>query len=160
MRTPNNIFDNRERVYLLLWSKNIANMALPFLLFGLFTEPTLQIQLSNIREAKGYLYLAVYNRDEAFLKPDEVCAQKIVAVGQAGKMTVSLKNLPPGSYAVSCFHDLNGNGKLDTNLFGVPTEPYGFSNNARPRFRAPKWSEAVFELAHTGAAMNVRLEKW
>ena len=69
-------------------------------------------------------------------------------------------NLPPGKYALSCFHDLNGNGKLDTNWMGIPNEPYGFSNNARPQFRAPKWAEAAFDWNGAGRVISVRVEEW
>ena len=31
-------------------------------------------------------------------------------------------------------------------MFGVPTEKYGFSNNARETFSAPSFSSASFEL--------------
>ncbi|MFN0035898.1 MAG: DUF2141 domain-containing protein [Saprospiraceae bacterium] len=123
-------------------------------------ETELNIEFSNIRHAKGSLYVAVYDRADAFLKVEKVRAQKIVPVIQTGSLKISLGNLPPGWYAVSSFHDVNGNGKLDTNLLGIPNEPYAFSNNARPRFRAPKWAEAVFELKEPGGAIAVRLEKW
>ena len=38
--------------------------------------------------------------------------------------------LPPGDYAVAAFHDADGNGELGTNILGIPTEGYGFSNGA------------------------------
>ena len=38
-------------------------------------------------------------------------------------------DLPPGGYAVAAFHDRNGDGELSRNILGIPTEPYGFSNN-------------------------------
>ena len=43
-------------------------------------------------------------------------------------------------------HDLNGNGRIDFNLIGIPTEAYAFSNNVG-RFGAPKFEEASFTLA-------------
>jgi uncharacterized protein (DUF2141 family) len=55
-------------------------------------------------------------------------------------------NLKPGTYAIAVFHDRNKNGKLDKNIFGAPTESYGFSNNARSTFSAPSFSAASFEL--------------
>jgi len=39
--------------------------------------------------------------------------------------------LPEGLYAIRSFADENGNGKLDTNLIGLPVERYGFANDAR-----------------------------
>jgi len=54
--------------------------------------------------------------------------------------------VPPGQYAVRLFHDVNGNGQFDTNPFGIPTEPFAFSNNARGRFGPATWEEAVFTV--------------
>ncbi len=44
------------------------------------------------------------------------------------------------------YQDLNGNGKLDTNLFGVPKEPWGTSANVRPRMRAPRFEEGALNV--------------
>ena len=122
--------------------------------------PEVQVEFNNLREAKGDLYVAVYDRSETFLSLDRVHAKKIVPIRQTGTVRVSFGGLSSGKYAISCFHDLNGNGKLDTNLFGIPTEPYGFSNNVRPKFRAPNWMEAAFDLYPSGRDISVRLERW
>ena len=124
------------------------------------TSTELHLSLGNIRQAKGYLYVAVYDSEANFLNPDKMVDKKIVAVGNTGTVDIVFQNLPAGVYAVSCFHDLNGNGKLDTNLLGIPTEPYGFSNNARPKFRAPHWDEAKFYLKNGTETHAIWLEKW
>lgn len=54
--------------------------------------------------------------------------------------------LPAGSYGVIAFHDINGNEKLDTNMIGIPTEPYGFSNNARGLLSKPDHEETLVTL--------------
>lgn len=123
-------------------------------------EPELRVEFNNIREIKGNLYVAVYDQPAHFLNIRNVRSKKIVPIGQTGSLKISLGNLPPGKYALSCFHDLNGNGELDTNFLGIPTEPYGFSNNARPKFRAPNWMEAAFDLYPSGREISVRLERW
>ena len=135
-------------------------MLLLLWIFPMFFEPELQVNFSNLREAKGNLYVAVYDQEGKFLKTDQMRSNKIVSVAQKGSIKLSMGNFPPGQYAVSCFHDLNGNGKLDTNWAGIPTEPYGFSNNTRPKFRAPKWAEAAFALNAAGGTIAVRLEEW
>ena len=40
----------------------------------------------------------------------------------------------------------NDNYELDRNLFGLPKEKYGFSNNALPLLRAATFEESVFAL--------------
>ena len=59
----------------------------------------------------------------------------------------TFKNLTHKVYAIAVFHDLNRNGVLDKNPFGIPTEPYGFSNNARNTFSAPSFGQASFALS-------------
>jgi uncharacterized protein (DUF2141 family) len=54
--------------------------------------------------------------------------------------------LPKGKYGLIAFHDINGNEKLDTNVLGVPTEPYGFSNDARGFLSKPDYEETLVEL--------------
>ena len=120
----------------------------------------LAISFTNIQHAQGSIYIGIYSGKADFLKPERACLKKIIPVTQAGTLDVDCSGLASGLYAISCFHDLNGNGKLDTNLFGIPTEPYGFSNNARPKFRAPSWDEAKFELKEEGKKISIRLEKW
>ena len=46
---------------------------------------------------------------------------------------------------MAVIHDANMNGKLDTNLLGIPTEGYGFSNDARGLLGAPSFSAAGFQ---------------
>ena len=60
-----------------------------------------------------------------------------------------------GEYAVSCYHDRNGNGKLDKNTIGIPVEPYGFSNDARGSFGPPKYKKARFN--HDGGDMTIEV---
>ena len=50
---------------------------------------------------------------------------------------IVFRGIPKGQYAVTVFHDENRNDKLDENMFWLPTEGYGFSNNYKyfPSFR-------------------------
>jgi len=61
--------------------------------------------------------------------------------------TVEFTGLAPGSYAVKSFHDLDGNMEMGTNPFGMPTEPFAFSNNAPVQGGPPRWEAARFEIA-------------
>ncbi len=61
-------------------------------------------------------------------------------------VTITFSGLKPGLYAIKAFHDLNGDGQLNTNPFGMPTEPYAFSNNARGMMGPAPWSAAAFEV--------------
>lgn len=123
-------------------------------------NPALGISFSNIKEAKGSLYVGIYASESDFLKEEKACFKKIIPVTATGNLDLEVPELAAGTYAVSCFHDVNGNGKMDTNFLGIPAEPYGFSNNARPTFRAPRWDEAKFEIKADSTRICIRLEKW
>jgi uncharacterized protein (DUF2141 family) len=61
--------------------------------------------------------------------------------------SVAFGELAPGRYAVVVVDDANGNGDLDRNLLGIPTESYGFSNGARPTLRPPTFDEAAVAVS-------------
>jgi len=48
-----------------------------------------------------------------------------------------LSAVPERRYAIAAYHDLDDDAKLGRNLLGIPTEPFGFGNDAEVRFRAP-----------------------
>ncbi|MEY3193938.1 MAG: hypothetical protein RIQ78_34 [Bacteroidota bacterium] len=120
----------------------------------------LHLTISNIQQPTGHVFIAVYDNEAAFLQIGKMRDHKIIPVHQKDPLHITFPQLPPGSYAISCFHDLNGNGKLDTNLVGIPTEPYGFSNNARPKFRAPTWMEAIIYCSTASTQQTIQLDKW
>lgn len=68
--------------------------------------------------------------------------------GNVASVKHRIDNLKPGEYAVFVCHDRNKNGKMDSNLIGIPQEPFGMSNNFRPKLlpvtEAPSWSKLAF----------------
>ena len=64
-------------------------------------------------------------------------------------------DVPHGTYAVRLYHDENDNGELDTNLFGVPQEAFGFSNNARGTMGPPDFQNAAFTLDTDSLSMTI-----
>jgi uncharacterized protein (DUF2141 family) len=65
--------------------------------------------------------------------------------------------IPAGTYAVACFHDENRNGKLDTGLFGIPTEGTVASNDARGTLGPPSSKDARFRFAGTPAELRLEV---
>jgi len=90
------------------------------------------------------LYVALYDSAEAYAG-DKALAGQTVAM-PAGTARLSFPGLAPGRYALRVFADENGNGKLDTNLMGMPTERYGFSNDAKGNRAAPGFEAAAIKV--------------
>lgn len=120
----------------------------------------LSLRISNICHAYGDVYIAVYDSEKNFLQPDKAVFVQVVPVRSKGALTVEVPLALPGHYAFSCYHDLNENGRLDTRLMGIPTEPYGFSNAARPKFRAPRWEEAKCYCTASAPSVELSLDTW
>ena len=121
---------------------------------------TLNLSIQNINKAKGNIMVAIFEGEENFLKDDKAVASKIALVEKIGTLNLTFSNLPAGEYSVAVYHDVNDNKKLDTNLFCVPTEPYGFSNNARSKWGAPKYKVARFQLNQLEKNMVIAVKKW
>lgn len=68
------------------------------------------------------------------------------AVSAAGPVVV-FRDLPAGDYAVKAFHDVDGDGRMDANPFGIPTEPFAFSNNAVGNMGPASWAQARFAVS-------------
>ncbi len=121
---------------------------LALLLFpGIFRDKTegleLEISLKGLRSSQGTVRLALYREKDAFPSVESVYRSQVIP---ASRKTVSFQGLAAGTYAIAVFHDMNQNGLLDKNFWGVPVEVYGFSNNARGVFSPPAFKEAAIEL--------------
>ncbi|HMP98614.1 MAG TPA: DUF2141 domain-containing protein [Cyclobacteriaceae bacterium] len=100
---------------------------------------TLTIQISNIRNERGQLIIAIFDNSKDFLdKPYMFVRTSAVSP----ELEVNFENLKFGEYALSIIHDENNNDKLDTNLFGVPKEGFGFSNDAMGTFGPPSFEKS------------------
>ncbi len=104
--------------------------------------------------ASGIVNVALFDKAEGFPKT-VLSGQRIAAA--PGAVVVVFPDLKPGDYVVSAFLDENGNGQLDTNLLGLPTEKYGFSNDARGAFGPPSFGDARLHVGAEGAAIVVNL---
>ncbi|GJI93725.1 hypothetical protein RugamoR57_04430 [Duganella caerulea] len=114
----------------------------------------LKIAVTGVSSADGTIMVALYNSAETYQqKPFRATAVQAVA----GTTQIEFKDLPAGDYAFSLFHDANGNGKMDANPYGVPTENYAFSNNAMGKYGPPEFEAARFALPADGAVHSVSL---
>ncbi|MFY9514668.1 MAG: DUF2141 domain-containing protein [Rubrivivax sp.] len=102
----------------------------------------LTVEVLNTRSNQGLVNVALYAGADTWLKAP--AAAQRVAVGD--KTLLVFRGLAAGSYAVSLFHDENGNGKMDSNAVGMPIERYGFSRDARGMMGPPAFADAAVEL--------------
>ncbi len=114
----------------------------------------LTVTLENIGKQTGEIRLGVY--DAAGYDGGKAVAGAEVAV-TAGTVSVTVEGLAPGEYGIKLYHDVNGDGEMNSNPFGMPTEPFAFSNNAKGRFGPASWDDARFEVTADGAVQIISL---
>ena len=116
----------------------------------------IRVNVTGIKKLKGQITCSIYNDPSTFLKKGKKAMRKVVEVPSRDGVTCVFDGVTPGEYAITVSHDKNANNKMDSNFLGIPNEPWGVSNNARPGFRAPRWSEAVF--AFSGAPLEIMIK--
>lgn len=124
--------------------------------FGQFHNQT--IKITNIEQVKGYLYIGWYKDASTFRINDKAIYREKITINNQKEISVVVKGIPNGRYAIAVFLDENDNYKLDRNVFGVPTEKYGFSNNILPRLRPATFDESAFELKNQESIITIKLK--
>jgi len=133
-------------------SRALLATALAAALPALATD--ISVEIAGVESSKGHVLVALYD-EETFLKKKPVQKLRIdLAPGTA--VTGVFRDVPEGTYAVVAFHDENGNGKLDRNLIGIPTEKIGFSNNPS-LWGPPRFSDSKFVLGSAAQRFAITL---
>jgi uncharacterized protein (DUF2141 family) len=128
----------------------IKTVSILFLVAAIFTDQAaLKVIVQNVQVGKGGIVVEVYDSENSFLK--RPIASKTLNANS--NVMEFLFNIPPGTYAIAVYQDLNDNKKLDAGLFHIPKEPYGFSNNYRPKFSAPSYKDCLIKV--TGMTTSV-----
>lgn len=130
-------------------------------LFGILFSNAQQIAtneitviVTNLNNNKGKVFVALYNSESNFLKKQ---IKGNISDIENNSCTVIFKDIPDGIYAISLFHDVNNNNKMDTNFLGIPKEDYGCSNNAKGFMGPPKWEDAKFHINNKSIIQLIKL---
>jgi uncharacterized protein (DUF2141 family) len=122
------------------------------LVLALLPAPALAAELivsvEDIRTSSGKLMIAILDSEAAF-NGEQPAVASLLLPANGDAVSFSIDALPSGRYGVRVMHDVNDNDDLDSNLVGMPTEPWGFSNDAKGNFGPPVWADVSFELADT-----------
>ena len=135
---------------------------------------SLTIDLEGFKDRSGKAIIYLFDNENSFksadMRRDRKEVEKYfrslveVPIQVAGKNLSArgkIENLQPGEYAAFALHDGNGNGKVDSNLVGVPTEGFGFSNDIRPQIlpipKAPTWKQVSFVVRPGENSIRIRV---
>ena len=115
------------------------------------------VRVVNVEKSVGLVTVELYRNDpDGFLnKRGRQSRQRFAARAPATEICVHAPEA--GQWAMVAYHDENANQKFDKGAFGLPVEPYGVSQNPKIRLAPPPIEKALFEVAETGATVEIRL---
>ena len=110
------------------------------------TGSSVTVVVSALASTKSVVKLYFYNVRDKFLQRGGYAFMRVIQPGGQRQVTLPI-NLPNGEWAVAITQDMNNNDKLDKNFVGIPTEPFAFSNNVRPKLAPPDFNECKFTVS-------------
>ena len=135
-------------------------IAVPSMAMAGSAPRTLTILATCLETTEGEVRFALFDTPDSHLgKATQAVAVKVdeAPIGKDHTRIASwvIEELPHGDYSLAIYHDENGNGRLDRKIFGLPAEPYGFSNDVRIRFGPPSWKASRFVYNRPGQVFDV-----
>jgi uncharacterized protein (DUF2141 family) len=115
----------------------------------------LVIHIQGFENSNGVAKVAICNSKESYDGSTPFRGINVKIINNQAKHTIKL---PYGEYAVKVFHDENNNNELDTMMFGIPSEDYGFSNDARGSVGPPEYSQAAFILDSSKKKITIHIK--
>jgi uncharacterized protein (DUF2141 family) len=148
---------SRKSSRLLFWLA-LSLVWLPSNGFAQTECPSINVKIQNISNNTGVIACAIFESEKGFPGKFLKFASKTMITQITGKdASFEFSDIKPGKYAIAVIHDENCNGKLDTNMFGIPKEGYGFSSGAEVAMSAPSFSDAVFSYDRGHLQMSISL---
>jgi uncharacterized protein (DUF2141 family) len=118
----------------------------------------IHVKILNIKNSTGTVACALFESPAGFPTEFLHSATNVMIIKiRKSQARCDFEDIPPGTYAMVVIHDANMNGKLDTNVLGIPTEGYGFSKDAKGLIGAPSFSAASFPYDGKNLEMTMKL---
>jgi uncharacterized protein (DUF2141 family) len=140
---------------------NVIAAATAAVVFSLNTTAiaagSLTIEMLNLTSSEGQAIFVVMYSVTSHRGKAPIYTKSIVPIEQS-RARFTLHDMPPGLYSAVAYHDQNGNGKLDRHFFGMPKEPYGFSNNARNKLGIPTFEDSRFEITSSQTIQKITVK--
>ena len=121
-------------------------------------QDVLRVHLDGFRNNNGKAHCSLFNDPPAFPEHGERAFKE----GEAPSIRnayaeIDFTGIPPGKYALVCYHDENGNGKFDESALGMPKEGYCFSDSVKPTLSAPTFNACAFDYQGGDQSISITM---
>lgn len=111
---------------------------------------TLVVEITQ-QEPQGITHAALYTSDSIDWDVPPY------RTAQTSNSSLVFQHLPPGTYALQLYQDVNSNNQLDNSRSGLPKEPVGFTNNPSIVNGKPTIEQCWIEVLEPQTSTQVRL---
>ena len=119
--------------------------------------PRLHVAVTGARKVAGNITVTVYGpKPERFLASHAYLARQRVPL-RTTSAEACFALAEPGIYAIAVYHDENNDHNFNRNLLGLPTEGYGFSNDAPTSVGLPAFDSVRFTVPPGESRMTIHL---
>lgn len=122
------------------------------------TTQNIAVLVSGIEKQTGNIIVSVFDDAKSFPAKGRELAL-ITVPADAETVKIPINDIKPGEYAFAVLHDVNANGKCDSNMIGMPKEPFGFSNNVKPKLKVPSFDQVKVNVTD-GMIIKIKLIKF
>lgn len=113
------------------------------------------VKVTGAANDKGAMMVAIYDSSENFNDTKKAVLLKSIVIEEGEGLWQLEADALPKKFAIAAYHDENNDEELNRNRFGIPTERYGFSNNARGLTGPPSFGQAAMERPDGGTTLQI-----
>ena len=115
------------------------------------------VHVHGVFDDRGTLNVGLYLDPDTWMSPDYLYArtEPVGAIGEV--VTLVLPDVPSGVYGASLYQDVDGNGDFSRNALGIPTDPWGISNDAVGFFGPPSFDAAAVTVRPPTTTLDINL---
>ena len=139
----------------------ILTLLIQFSIIG--TNPvegsSIKVEINNLKNNQGQICILLFNNSDGYPSDFDKAQSQIVIKDFEVPMEVLIDNIKEENIVITVLHDENMNGKIDKNIFGIPTEGYGISKNPKPTtFGPPPFENAKVKMKESGNAIQINMK--
>lgn len=118
----------------------------------------IKLIINDTQSNSGVIQVLIFNQADGFPEKPKKAYRALSIPVKNSSIQTTIKGLPPGDYAVSVFHDEDGDGVFKKNSFGLPIDSYGFSNNPTLFFGPPSFSKCKVAVNNKPVLVEIILK--
>jgi uncharacterized protein (DUF2141 family) len=133
------------------------------LIFGFVTnaqtsgKTSFTLKITNVKNPNATIHIGFYKKDNQFPTQQKHAFAKEFVPGKTGEVSVSWSDIQEGEYAIAIYQDIDNSGRMKTNMFGYPKEPFAFSQNFKPKMSKPKFNQCKINFNASNSNFEVKL---